>query len=392
VIGREPGPDGIPIGDDLASRQHAEIVYSPELDAYRVRDLGSKNGTFLNGARIDVEHLAPSSVLRIGDSLFVYAEVVLPAELRDFSPPPETSLARAYAEHLADLAAPSDLPVLILGPTGAGKERLAARVHAASGRVGQLVPINCATLNRDLLGSELFGHTKGAFSGAQSERKGLFASAQNGTLFLDEIAELPLDQQPALLRALQERRVRPVGADREISVDVRIVAATARNLDQLEESGDFREDLLARLSGLRINLAGLAGRREEILSLFSSFLGDGHPPLTTAAAERMLTYDWPKNVRELEHAAAGTKLFLRHVSSIDVSLLPSAVQSTEMETDAKQPSKPTRQHLIRLLEEAKGNVAEVARSLGEYRQQVYRWLEAYRLDPKDYRAPEDDKP
>ena len=293
-------------------------------------------------------------------------------------------------ERLADRAAASDLPVLILGATGAGKELLARRIHERSGRRGELVAVNCATFNRELLGSELFGHVKGAFSGAAGPRKGLFQRADGGTLFLDEVAELPPDQQAALLRVVQEGRVRPVGADRERPVDVRIVAATHRDLEVRQREGRFREDLLSRLSAVTLRLPGLAERREEVLPLFREFLGGGAPPLTTAAAEALLLYGWPRNVRELQQAAQGARLFAPEVEAIDLALLPMPVQraagpQAAPEEAAAAPGRPTRAELAARLAEHGGNVAAVARALGEHRQQVYRWLERFGLDPADHR-------
>jgi DNA-binding NtrC family response regulator len=244
------------------------------------------------------------------------------------------------------------------------------------------VVVNCATLNRELLGSELFGHVKGAFSGAESSRNGLFLEASGGTLFLDEIAELPLDQQPALLRVLQEGRVRPVGSDRETPVDVRIVAATHQDLRSLDRDGRFRSDLYARLAGLTIELPGLAERRSEILPLFRGFFGPGSPPLSLKAAEVLLAYEWPRNIRELMHLAGQLALFGR-LEKIERSALPKEMMESAPEGERGAPS---RERIEQLLAEHGGNVAEVARALGTHRQQVYRWLRQFKLDAKSFRA------
>jgi DNA-binding NtrC family response regulator len=381
VLGREPPSGGIAIEDDEVSRQHGALQRVPASNVYRIEDLGSRNGVFLDGRKIESDYLAPGSVIRIGGTLLVYEEVAaIPGE--DLELRAGGSLALARAERFADLAAPTRTPVLILGPTGAGKERLAARVHAASRRSGQCVVVNCATLNRELLGSELFGHVKGAFSGAESSRNGLFLEASGGTLFLDEIAELPLDQQPALLRVLQEGRVRPVGSDRETPVDVRIVAATHQDLRSLDRDGRFRSDLYARLAGLTIELPGLAERRSEILPLFRGFFGPGSPPLSLKAAEVLLAYEWPRNIRELMHLAGQLALFGR-LEKIERSALPKEMMESAPEGERGAPS---RERIEQLLAEHGGNVAEVARALGTHRQQVYRWLRQFKLDAKSFRA------
>ncbi len=390
VLGREPGECGLRIDEASVSRRHASLHHEPGLDAVQVRDLGSKNGTWVNGRRVDSEHLASGSVLRLGDAVLAYSELVVPSGLPAPQPAPGTSLARTWVEALADRAAPSDLPVLILGPTGAGKELLARRIHDHSGRPGPLVAVNCATFSRELLGSELFGHVRGAFSGAVGNRRGLFGQADRGTVFLDEVAELPGDQQAALLRAVQECRIRPVGADREHAVDVRIVAATHQDLERRQREGAFREDLLSRLSAVSLRLPGLAERREEILPLFRGFLGHPAPPLTTAAAEALLLYQWPRNVRELQQAAHGARLFATEVREIDLPVLPTTVQRGASMTPAPPQTssgsaRPTRAELEALLDEHEGNVAAVARSLGQHRGQVYRWLEKYGLQPRRHR-------
>ncbi len=377
------------VDDARASRRHAEISYVTEYGVHRLEDLGSKNGTFLNGRRLEghAEHLHDGAVLGVGESLFVYEAyerpgAVTPERLDDC--PLDVSLARYAAEVLVDRAASTALPVLIRGPTGAGKEALARRVHEASGRTGPLVSVNCPAFTRELLGSELFGHVQGAYSGAQSERRGLVQAASGGTLFLDEFAEMPLEQQPALLRALQEQKSRPVGSDADIDVDVRVVAATHQDVDRLEQEGRLRSDLLARLAGLVVHLPGLRTRKVEVLPLFRTLLGAPDAELTPDAAERLLTYDWPKNVRELKRFADTVQLFLEGRVVVDASMLPGALRPTSPQPGAAAPES-RRKELERLLEAHEGNVARVAKAIGEHRQQVYRWLKAYGLEAEAFR-------
>jgi DNA-binding NtrC family response regulator len=175
-----------------------------------------------------------------------------------------------------------------------------------------------------------------------------------------------------------------VGSDREVEVDLRVVSATHQDLSALATEGEFREDLFGRLSGLVIELLGLVERREEILPLFLAAIGSGAPPLSPAAAEALLTYRWPRNVRELEHAAAAVKLFVGSVAQIDLPLLPSAIQRVQPSSEPLDAA-PDRARLVALLTEHAGNVAQVARALNAHRQQVYRWLEAQAIDAASYR-------
>ena len=303
------------VDDPHASRRHAELSFVEEYGVFRLEDLGSKNGTFLNGQRLKehAEHLINGAILRVGDCLFAYEELEVPASVSSdllTSCPTDVSLGRFAAEFLVDRASQTNLPILIQGPTGAGKEALARRVHDNSGRSGPLVSVNCASFTRDLLASELFGHAKGAFSGAESERKGLFQTATGGTLFLDEFAEMPMDQQPALLRALQEGKIRSVGSDRDVNVDVRVVAATHQDVQRLESDGHLRSDLLARLAGVVIHLPGLQSRKVEVIPLFRHFFGSSAIELMPDAAECLLVHEWSKNVRELKRYADTLRLFL----------------------------------------------------------------------------------
>lgn len=384
TVGRAGGGAAVEQADARMSRAHFELRQARTANVLRVRDLESKNGISVSGQPTQEAYLQDGSVIRAGDSLFAVVD-------RDAPPvdpkgvEPGVAVARAWIEALADQVARTTLSVLITGPTGAGKELLALRLHDSSDRSGAFVPVNCAALPRELVASELFGHLSGAFSGARGERKGLFRAADGGTLFLDEVGELPGEQQAALLRALQEKRVRPVGSDREVAVDVRIVAATLRDLGQAEQAGDFREDLFARLAGFELHLPGLAVRRGDILPLFRVFLG-APLPIDADAAEALVVYDWPRNVRELKNVAERVRMFAGHAGRVGLSMLPTPIQRARRGT---QPSAPrpqdARAELQALLTTHVGSVARVARALGQSRQKVYRRIEALGLDPKDFR-------
>jgi transcriptional regulator of acetoin/glycerol metabolism len=395
MLGRRPeSRGGIALDDGRSSREHAALVFDRTRGVYRAVDQKSKNGTYVDGQRIDEVELRHGSVIRIGSSILVYSEALVPRGLSLAHRESGTALKRAIAEAAADLAADSALSILIHGPTGAGKEVMAQRIHASSKRSGSLVAVNCATFARELIASELFGHTEGAFSGAVRARSGLFAAAEKGTLFLDEIAELPLELQATLLRALEERKIRPVGSDTEIPVDVRLIAATHQSLEQLSREGKFRADLLARLAGFVIDLPALRERREEILPLFRLFLGQTKKQLAREAAEALLLADWPKNVRELRHAAEHAKLLTRDLEEIDLSALPPAIFSEPAKEAPPNvsPENLTKKDLEKLLKEHAGNISEICRVTGKHRQQIYRLLTKFKLTLDDYRAEESEEP
>ena len=213
--------------------------------------------------------------------------------------------------------AATDATVLILGETGTGKELLARAFHRRSRRQGRLVTLNCSAVPENLIDSELFGHVRGAFTGAEQPKEGLFRYADGGTLFLDEVGAIPLQVQYRLLRALQEGRVRPVGSDREVAVDVRVIAATSSRLDQAVGDGTFRQDLLYRLDVIRVVLPPLRRRPEDILFLFGHFLRDlaehhglPRPEIDDSFLDAFVAYEWPGNVRQLENLTE--RLLLTH--------------------------------------------------------------------------------
>ena len=238
-----------------------------------------------------------------------------------------------YLRELIKTVGPSDSTTLILGDSGTGKELVAKALHDSSNRASApFIPVNCGAIPKDLLESELFGHKKGSFTGAISDRKGRFQLANGGTLFLDEIGDMSMDLQVKLLRVLQERTIDPVGASNSISIDVRVVAATHKNIETLIEQGKFREDLFYRLNVMPLEIKALAERKEDIPILFEFFAlqqnKEGNQPIRLhASSMRMFCdYDWPGNVRELSNLVArytalfpGAEVDLRQVPS---SMIP----------------------------------------------------------------------
>ena len=316
VLGRLPDDlTSPPLLHPTISRSHFLIEWDSGLQTHVGQDLRSRNGAWVNGqpAGHGWHPLAPGSVLRIGDVLFVYEDG---HTLRQ-SDPPEVSRAHVPGDSLAvrrlraQLArAAADIsPALVVGETGTGKEKVAYELHRLSKREGEFVAINCAALGEHLIESQLFGHVKGAFTGATSDQPGLFRTAEGGTLFLDEIGEMPLALQPKLLRAIQEREVRAVGAHRNLKVDVRVVAATHRDLGARAHAGEFRQDLYARLALWEISVPSLRSRRSDLLYWLDLLQAewqkerDGVEPtkieLHPSAAEALLLADWPENLRGL---------------------------------------------------------------------------------------------
>jgi transcriptional regulator with AAA-type ATPase domain len=302
-LGRTQDND-IVLPGDLSSRQHARV--RRDSGVFEVEDLGSKNGTHVNGGRITRASLVPQDILRVGDWLGVV--VALPAA----GPPPPIvrELAPGWfvgASSQFDLAgvqsiARGTLSVVLCGETGTGKEVSARGLHVLSGRAGKFVALNCAAIAETVAEAQLFGHRRGAFTGAHADNKGLIEAANGGTLFLDEVADLSLPMQAKLLRALEERAITPVGTTSTIPVDFRVICATQEPLETLVERGQFRGDLMARLSGIQLDIPPLRERREEIFPLFLRYLsesGGTHRSPTARFVERMLCHNYPYNVREL---------------------------------------------------------------------------------------------
>lgn len=281
--------------------------------------------------------------------------------------------------------------VLIEGETGTGKELVTRAIHQASGRNGSFVAVNCGSISPDLLESELFGHTRGAFTGAQAARDGLFVHAKDGTLFLDEIGEMPLAMQAKLLRVLEQRSVRPVGSDREIPVNCRVVAATNRSLTELVQTGEFREDLYYRLNVLTIHVPSLRERLDDIPLLAEHFSEQisaslGVPPLPFNHEDilTMQRYDWPGNVREFRNVIERSLL----LGQLPGDCCGSDRVRAEKRTDSSNESAGNyplhwtmadieKAHMLRVLESVGGNKSEAARRLGVSRKTLERKVSSW---------------
>jgi two-component system response regulator GlrR len=293
-----------------------------------------------------------------------------------------------------ELSATSDASVLILGESGTGKELLARALHNASRRErAPFVAINCAALPESLLESELFGHVKGAFTGAVAAHKGLFRSAEGGTLLLDEIGDMPLGLQVKLLRVLQERKIRPIGATADEAVDVRILSATHRNLEELVADGHFRQDLYYRLNVVSLTIPSLSERREDIPLLVAHFLpklAERHQrPARVMAPEAMAALAnaaWPGNVRQLinviEQAVA-----LSTASVVPITLIEQVLRVGDGGLVPLDEAKRgfERDYLVKLLKMTGGNVSQAARLAGRNRTELYKILQRHKLSPNQFK-------
>jgi len=299
-----------------------------------------------------------------------------------------SSPAMRALHQLIGRAAATDSTVLITGESGTGKELVARAIHRASERsAGPFVAVSCAAVPHEILEAELFGHEKGAFTGAVQARIGLFEQASGGTLFLDEIGDMPFDLQPKLLRVLQERRVRPLGASREVLLDTRIVAATNRDIDQAVRGGQFREDLHFRIKVLSIHLPPLRERERDVVELARHFLPHTDQKaltLSPEAEQHLVGYDWPGNVRELENAMNAAAA-LASGPQIGPDELPTTVR-TRRSAVAPAAERPTtleeveRRHIEIVLKAVGWNKARAARKLGIDRATLYRKLSRFGLD------------
>jgi DNA-binding NtrC family response regulator len=322
TIGKAPD-NALVLRDRFVSSHHLRVTR--RATGIHVRDLGSTNGTYLNGARLLEAELPLNSVLRVGDTELVL-EPVDPGAQRPSHGLIGNAPAMRQLVELLQRVAPSSALVTILGESGTGKELVARALHDGSPRASRpFLPINCAALSPALIESELFGHEKGAFTGADSKRKGAFEAAQGGTLFLDEVGELPLELQAKLLRVLESGEVKPVGANHPFRVDVRVVAATNRDLLAEAHAGRFRKDLYYRLSVLPLVLPPLRERRGDIRLLAEYFLRVHTPrghvvKLAPAALAKLQEHSWPGNVRELRNVVSRA-LLIRKSPKLDADVI-----------------------------------------------------------------------
>jgi two-component system response regulator GlrR len=368
--------------DPAVSRHH--IAVSPTTRGVLLRDLGSTNGTTINGVIVERGYLPPGSTIAIGNTRLRF-EVLGGDERATLSNEHRWGRALGTSEAMRRIfavlpkLADSDATILLEGETGTGKGLLAGAIHEASPRAkGPFIVIDCGSIPPNLIESELFGHEKGSFTGATGQRIGAFEAARGGTLFLDEIGELPLDMQPKLLRALEERLVKRIGGNDQIKLDIRIIAATNRDLRSEINRGRFRSDVYYRLNTFRLRVPPLRERRDDIALLvghFYSQLSRSDEPPPAELLVDFLRHDWPGNVRELRAAVERTVLLgdptvWREISEQPTSDLPRTASPSAFSDDvsfraAKERAVADweREYVRALIARHDGNLSKAARAV-----------------------------
>jgi DNA-binding NtrC family response regulator len=408
VVGRNEACDLV-LEDRKVSAVHMELVATER--GVRVRDLGSRNGTFIGETRIGEVYLTKHAYVTLGDSIVELApsrpsEIDVP-DMGGFGPLVGQSAAMRGVFERLKKAAPTDLTVLVTGETGTGKELVAQAIHEASARANKpLVVVDCGAIPASLAESALFGHERGSFTGAVDKRVSPFVEADGGTIFLDELGELPLDVQPKLLRALAEQRVKAVGSNSYRPVDVRVIAATRRDLVREVNASSFRSDLYFRVAQLKIELPPLRQRLEDLPVLVRRMvedLGDknAYPRITNDSFERLMRHDWPGNVRELRNVVAVALAFARegpidlaaHLSPLVARPSESTPTRSRTFQDAKREvlARFEREYFTALYAECTGNVSEIGRRAAMERAHVRGYLRRHNIGDPNRSRDEKDK-
>lgn len=398
------------LNDSRVSGFHFEI----RLDegGYRLLDLGSSNGTSVSGLRVREAYLEPGMVIHVGDSRIRF-------DPQDKTAPVELSLGASYGDLIGqspgmralfaqlERVAPTEASVLIQGETGVGKELVAEAIHRGSNRShGPFVVVDCGSIAGNLISSELFGHEKGAFTGAATRHEGAFERANGGTLFLDELGELPIDLQPSLLGALERKRIRRVGGRIDIPIDIRVIAATHRDLPRAINQARFREDLYYRLAVVRLSVPPMRERLEDVPLLVAHFLkqlpGGDTVTLKQRTVENLCRYDYPGNVRELRNLIERAVIMSDsgHTQSL-IASSPARVGNAPAPTNAQNvlqtlidttvPFKRAKRDMLdefekrflkKLLKEHDGNISKAARTTGLDRMTIHKMVQKYGLSQR----------
>jgi transcriptional regulator with GAF, ATPase, and Fis domain len=405
-IGKAPENDLV-LADETVSRVHFEIVRDAK--GYLVRDMKSTNGTFLDSAEVKEAYLRAGSVIKAGEVELKFTPFeerieILPSEKEALGEMVGKSPAMREIFGLVERIAPTDATVLIEGETGTGKDMIARTLHQLSPRGDKaFIVVDCGAVAGTLIESELFGHEKGAFTGAVTARQGAFELASGGTVFLDELGELSLDLQPKLLRVLEQRELRRVGGAKTIKVDLRVIAATRKDLRSEVEKGKFREDLYFRLNVVPITAPPLRERREDIPLLIDHMLAKLAPPQGTGAAlseatrQALMAHDWPGNVRELRNVIERALALGADPGMLVAPLGPDPAQkgvqlSSTVEFDPGVSFRETkerwtelfeRRYLVWLLRRADGNISKAARDADMDRKYLHKLLRKYGITDQE---------
>ncbi|MFH1874108.1 MAG: sigma 54-interacting transcriptional regulator [Pseudomonadota bacterium] len=413
IIGKRDTND-IVLKDTTVSRTHLEIKHLE--DSFLLRDLESTNGTFVNGTRVKEAYLSPGDLIKVGNTsleFVAYDEKVRiePADRDSFSNlfGKSTKMRQIFA--IMERISASVATVIIEGETGTGKELVARAIHENSARSKKpFVVFDCSSVAPNLIESELFGHEKGSFTGAVKARRGAFEEATGGTIFLDEIGELTPDLQPKLLRALEQREIKKVGANIPTKIDVRVICATNRNLKKEVDEGRFREDLYYRLSVVKILLPPLRERLEDIPGLVEAFLTTGKfnqlpdgsykvRRVEDDALKLLARYEWPGNVRELNNVieracsfVEGDAISKPHLDFIFAEMYHGEDRTERMAVDTEIPFKDAKQkivesfekeYLIDLLQRNNNNLSKASREAKIDRKHLRNLLKKYDIPTKD---------
>lgn len=402
-VGKDEDNDFV-VTDETVSRHHFEIVRDTK--GYLLRDLQSTNGTFLDGAEIREAYIRAGAVIAAGAAELKFTPFeerieIMPSEKEELGVMVGRSLQMRQIFGLVERIAPTNATVLIEGETGTGKDMIARSLHQLSKRSeGPFVVVDCGAVSGTLIESELFGHEKGAFTGASAQREGAFECANGGTVFLDELGELSLDLQPKLLRVLEQREIRRVGGSKTIKVDLRVIAATRMDLRSEIEKGKFREDLFFRLNVVPIVSPSLRDRRDDIEILVRHFLKDmspdGEAELSESSLASLMAHDWPGNVRELRNVLERALALRADPGSLVTPLAGDSAFGSALGTPRPlfEAGVSFRDHKERwtddfeskylrwLLGNASGNISKAARAADMDRKYLHKLLRKHGIDPK----------
>jgi DNA-binding NtrC family response regulator len=412
-VGKRESNDLV-LADKAVSRNHFEIEY--QSDSFLLRDLGSTNGTYLNGSRVKEAYLSPGDIIKVGNTMVEFVAFdekvqIEPSIKEEFGDMVGKSRKMRQIFSILEKIAPTQATVVIEGETGTGKDLVARAIHEHSARKQKpFVVFDCSAVAPNLIESELFGHEKGSFTGAVKARAGVFEAAMGGTVFLDEIGELTAELQPKLLRALEQREIKRVGANTPVKIDVRVICATNRNLRKEVDEGRFREDLYYRLSVVKVSLPSLRERPEDIPIIIERFLSRGRynrlpddslkvTRVEDDALKALARFEWPGNVRELSNVVERAVSFVEgdtisksHLDFIFAEMSHGEERTERMVVDADLPFKDAKQqvvesfekeYLVELMKHYGGNLSKAAREAKIDRKHLRNLLKKYNIDSSE---------
>ncbi|MBK7960336.1 MAG: sigma 54-interacting transcriptional regulator [Bdellovibrionales bacterium] len=380
----------IPLYGEGVSDRHARI--EKKENSFWIKDLRSRQGTYVNDVPVHEAQINPGDLIRFGQDEWMISED-LPT-LRDFPMKSRNQIWNSALQELLNVAQ-TDFPVLILGPSGTGKDIIAQALHSSSTRsAGDFVSVNCSALTETLVESELFGHVKGSFTGAVSDRKGAFEVARGGTLFLDEIGDLPYALQAKLLRALENNEIRPVGSDRTIKTDIRIIAATHQNLQQKIKEGLFRADLYFRLNVMTVTPPSLENRMDDFDDLLYCFAKKLKVRFSFQSIQKLKKHSWPGNIRELKNLVCRASALYKgqlieeaHIERlIDKTLLPDTPFAQLKAETLPVIKEFEKQMIIQRLAVNRGNQRKASIDLGMPKSTLHDRLKYYNIDLEQFKV------